>query len=114
MNRDERMGPDADGKMAKITPRVWAQARGAPVSSSIQPACGRVSYTTYHTQPTAEVYDPRQPQALALLYWILEVGVCMDPVVIGYRRVGMDRPGTAAPPPRVPRWARRLGACFRR
>ena len=49
----------------------------------IQHACGRVSYTTYHTQPTAEVYDPRQPQVLALLFWILEVGVCMDPVVIG-------------------------------
>lgn len=79
----DRMGPDADGKIVKITPRVWVQASGAPVSTSIQHGCGRVFYTTYHTQPTAEIADPLQPQALALLYMILEVGVCIDPVVIG-------------------------------
>lgn len=79
----DRMGPDADGKMVKITPRVWVQANGAPVSTSIQHGCGRVFYTTYHTQPTAQVNDPLEPQALALLYLILEVGVCIDPIVIG-------------------------------
>ena len=77
------MGPDADGKIVKITPRVWVQANGAPVSTSLQHGCGRVFYTTYHTQPTAQVNDPLEAQALALLYLILEVGVCIDPVVIG-------------------------------
>ena len=40
-------------------------------------------YTTYHTQPTSEVNGALEPQALALLYLILEVGVCIDPQVIG-------------------------------
>jgi hypothetical protein len=38
-----------------------------------------VLYTTYHTQPTSETSVPLEPQALALLYLILEVGVCIDP-----------------------------------
>lgn len=79
----DAMGPDADGKLVKIKPRVWVEALGAPVSTSVQQGCGRVLYTTYHTQPTSEASLPLEPQALALLYMILEVGVCIDPVVIG-------------------------------
>lgn len=78
-----QMGPDADGKIVSITPRVWVEAGGAPVSASLQHGCGRVFYTTYHTQPTAAAGDPLESQALALLYLILEVGVCIDPIVIG-------------------------------
>ncbi len=78
-----QMGPDADGKIVKITPRVWVEASGAPVSASAQHGCGRIFYTTYHTQPTNAVGDPLESQALALLYLILEVSVCIDPIVIG-------------------------------
>jgi len=78
----DQQGPDADGKMTKISPKVWVQT-GSPVTASVQYGCGRVLYTTYHTQPTSEVNKPLEPQALALLYLILEVGVCIDPQVIG-------------------------------
>lgn len=78
----DRMGPDADGKTVKITPKVWVEA-SAPVTTSVQHGCGRVMYTTYHTQPTSQTSGALEPQALALLYLILEVGVCIDPIVIG-------------------------------
>ena len=78
----DKMGPDADGKTVKITPKVWVEAN-APVTTSVQHGCGRVMYTTYHTQPTSQTSGALEPQALALLYLILEVGVCIDPIVIG-------------------------------
>jgi hypothetical protein len=45
---------DPDGKMVTTTPKVWVEAAGQPASTSFEHACGRVLYTTYHTQPTAE------------------------------------------------------------
>lgn len=78
----DKQGIDADGKPAKITPKVWVESN-APVTTSIQHGCGRVMYTTYHTQPTNQTNGALEPQALALLYLILEVGVCIDPIVIG-------------------------------
>jgi hypothetical protein len=77
------MGPDPDGKMVNITPKVWVEATGGPVTTSLQHGCGRVLYTTYHTQPTSQTNNALEPQALALLYLILEVGVCIDPIIIG-------------------------------
>lgn len=77
------MSTDPDGKPVTVTPKVWVQAQGAPVTTSLQHGCGRVLYSTYHTQPTNETNGPLEPQALALLYLILEVGVCIDPIVIG-------------------------------
>lgn len=53
-----------------------------PASTSFEHSCGRVLYTTYHTQPTAEASAALEPQALALLYLILEVNVCVGPPVI--------------------------------
>jgi hypothetical protein len=78
-----QMGLDADGKPRNITPKVWVESGAAPVTASFQHGCGRVLYTTYHTQPTSETNKPLEEQALALLYLILEVGVCVDPPVIG-------------------------------
>ena len=66
-----------------MTPKVWVEAAGSPVTTSFQHGCGRVLYSTYHTQPTNETNGALEPQALALLYLILEVGVCLDPVIIG-------------------------------
>jgi hypothetical protein len=75
-------GVDPDGKAITITPKVWVEAGGNPATTSFEQACGRVLYTTYHTQPTAESSSPLEPQALALLYLILEVNVCVGPPVI--------------------------------
>lgn len=78
-----QMGLDADGKPKTITPKVWVQSGSRPQTASFQYGCGRVLYTTYHTQPTSETNGALEPQALALLYLILEVGVCVDAPVIG-------------------------------
>jgi hypothetical protein len=78
-----QQGLDIDGKPTMVTPKVWVQAGSAPVTASFQHGCGRVLYTTYHTQPTSETTGPLESQALALLYLILEVSVCVDPIVIG-------------------------------
>lgn len=77
------MSVDPDGKAVRVTPKVWVEAQGKPVTTSLQHGCGRVLYSTYHTQPTSETNGPLEPQALALLYLILEVGICVDPPVIG-------------------------------
>lgn len=77
------MGIDADGKTATITPKVWVEAQSDPATTSFQHGCGRVLYSTYHTQPTNQTNGPLEPQALALLYMILEVGVCIDPQIPG-------------------------------
>ncbi|MBI2393615.1 MAG: hypothetical protein HYV09_28815 [Deltaproteobacteria bacterium] len=73
---------DPDGKAVTSTPKVWVSAAGSPATTSFEHSCGRVLYTTYHTQPTSEGAAPLEPQALALLYLILEVNVCVGPPII--------------------------------
>ncbi len=76
-----KMDQDPDGKAVTVTPKVWVEAAGRPATTSFQHACGRVLYSTYHTQPTSETNTALEPQALALLYLILEVSVCIDEVL---------------------------------
>ncbi len=73
---------DPDGKPITVTPKVWVSAGALPATTSFEHSCGRVLYTTYHTEPTSEVTGPLDPQSLALLYLILEVNVCVGPPVI--------------------------------
>jgi hypothetical protein len=74
---------DAKGKPVSETPKVWVHADSDPATTSFKHGCGRVLYTTYHTQPTAEANAPLEPQALSLLYLILEIGVCVDDTIPG-------------------------------
>ena len=74
---------DAQGKPVMETPKVWVHADSDPATTSFKHGCGRVLYTTYHTQPTAETNGPLEPQALSLLYLILEIGVCVDDTIPG-------------------------------
>jgi hypothetical protein len=74
---------DANGKPYTETPKVWVHADSDPATTSFKHGCGRVLYTTYHTQPTAEANAPLEPQALSLLYLILEIGVCVDDKIPG-------------------------------
>jgi hypothetical protein len=74
---------DAKGKAVTETPKVWVHADASPATTSFKHGCGRVLYTTYHTQPTAETSGPLEPQALSLLYLILEIGVCIDEKIPG-------------------------------
>jgi hypothetical protein len=73
---------DPDGKPTTVTPKVWISAVDMPASTTFEHSCGRVLYTTYHTEPTGESSGGLDPQALALLYLILEVNVCVGPPVI--------------------------------
>ena len=78
-------GTDENGKPATITPKVWmtAQTGGGdhPATISFQQSCGRVLFSTYHTEaalnpgPNATLL----PQEQALLYVLLEVAVCVGP-----------------------------------
>lgn len=77
------MTTDADGNAVTETPKVWVHADGDPATTSFKYGCGRVLYTTYHTQPSNGTSAALEPQALALLYLILEVGVCIDNKIPG-------------------------------
>jgi hypothetical protein len=74
---------DASGNPVTETPKVWVHADADPATTSFKHGCGRVLYTTYHTQPTSETNGPLEPQALSLLYLILEIGVCVDEKIPG-------------------------------
>ncbi|MBK6695279.1 MAG: hypothetical protein IPG50_24170 [Myxococcales bacterium] len=71
---------DANGQPAKIPTRVWMSANksdGAhPATVSFERGCGRVLFSTYHT--AGEPLAPLMPQEKALLYVLLEMGVCID------------------------------------
>jgi hypothetical protein len=71
---------DADGQPTKNTPKVWMSAEkpdGAhPATVSFERGCGRVLFSTYHTAGAAR--DPLRPQEKALLYVLLELGVCVE------------------------------------
>ncbi len=70
-------GLDEDGKAATITPKVWvtAQQGGTPATVSFENGCGRVLFSTYHTEGNGS--SALIAQEKALLYVLLEVGVCV-------------------------------------
>lgn len=85
-----RPGLDEKGNAVDVTPKVWVTAQNGtssaatPTTVSFQNKCGRVLFSTYHTESgvgggggTALL-----AQEKALLYVLLEVGVCVG-----------DRPG---------------------
>lgn len=71
---------DAAGASVTVKPKVWVTGQtpdGArPATVSFERACGRVLFSTYHTEPST---DPSlKAQELALLYVLLEVSVCNE------------------------------------
>jgi hypothetical protein len=72
-------GTDPEGKPVTITPKVWAssQRQGAttPATVSFENGCGRVLFSTYHTEGAGSAQLLAQEKAL--LYVLLEVGVCV-------------------------------------
>lgn len=75
-------GPDVDGNPVDITPRVWVTAKkpgntsAHPTTVSFEYACGRVLFSTYHTEES-DFGSGLHAQEKALLYVLLEVGVCI-------------------------------------
>jgi hypothetical protein len=74
-----RAGKDENGQPTTIKPKVWVEANTGgtsfPASVTFQQQCGRVLYSTYHTEPNES--EGFLPQEKALFHVILEVGVCL-------------------------------------
>lgn len=70
---------DALGQPKTVTPRVWVSANkstGAhPATVSFEQGCGRVLFSSYHTEPFA---NDLTPQERALLGVLLEATVCTE------------------------------------
>lgn len=72
--------PDASGGTKTVTPRVWMNgsvggAAPHPATVSFEHGCGRVMFSTYHTEPFSLELTP---QERALLGVLLEVAVCNE------------------------------------
>ena len=71
-------GTDPDGNPVTITPKTWMTSNGTgPSTVSFENGCGRVLFSTYHAE--GDVDDALLAQEKALLYILLEVGVCVGP-----------------------------------
>jgi hypothetical protein len=76
---DTLPGKDEDGNDVMITPKVWVEGTKAgkqvPTTVSYQQQCGRVMFSTYHTESGSGTGLTAQEDAL--LHVLLEVGVCV-------------------------------------
>lgn len=74
---------DPDGKPITVTPKVWVEASTPwgklPATVSFEQACGRVLFSTYHTEGSSKTM---LPQERALIYILLEVAVCVAPAEV--------------------------------
>jgi len=73
---------DENGQAVTQTPKVWVSANGRPTTVSFQDRCGRVLYSTYHTEGSDSTIGGSKTllaQEKALLHILLEVGVCVGP-----------------------------------
>ena len=80
---------DGKGNMVNVGHTPWLEGPGGgwdipvndihPLTVTGQYGCGKIQFTSYHT---AEFFDyvGLSPQELVLLYTILEIGVCQDPL----------------------------------
>lgn len=67
---------DPDGKPVTVTPKVWMTSVGTgPSTVSFENQCGRVLFSTYHAEGGEA--QALLAQEKALLYILLEVGVCV-------------------------------------
>lgn len=73
-----RPGKDKAGNDVTITPKVWVNGliggKPQPSTVSFEQGCGRVLFSTYHTESSGA--GSLLPQERALLYVLLEVSVC--------------------------------------
>ncbi len=80
-----RQGLDEKGAPVEVTPKVWVTAKNGtssaviPTTVSFQNKCGRVLFSTYHTESGVGGGGASTllAQEKALLYVLLEVGVCV-------------------------------------
>ncbi len=68
-------GEDPQGATVDVTPKAWVKGSQNPATISFEDRCGRVLFSTYHTEGSGE--SGLLAQEKALLYVLLEVGVCV-------------------------------------
>jgi hypothetical protein len=77
---------DRNGMQVDVGHKVWLEGPGGSGAAGIHPltvtgqyGCGKIQFTSYHA---AEFFDyvGLSPQELVLIYTILEIGVCQDPL----------------------------------
>jgi hypothetical protein len=73
-------GVDPKGVPVDITPKAWVKGGANPATISFEDKCGRVLFSTYHTEGNADS-GTLLAQEKALLYVLLEVGVCVGPPI---------------------------------
>jgi hypothetical protein len=77
-------GTDAKGNAVDIEPKVWVYGekggQSYPTTISFENQCGRVLFSTYHTESSFGGTSKLLAQEKALLYVLLEVGVCLGNV----------------------------------
>lgn len=84
---NKKPAPDPDDKTHDVLPEAWIYAnlpsKGLrPATVSYPYGCGRILFSTYHTEGDKSSPTSLLPQERALLYVILEVAVCLkDPKV---------------------------------
>ena len=76
---------DWDNQPIAVTPKVWVRGQTpsyglSPTTVSFERSCGRVLFSTYHTEGTGGASLLAQEKAL--LYVLLEVGVCIGPPIV--------------------------------
>jgi hypothetical protein len=81
------VGLDENGSPVEDTPRTWIIGDDGfpggkkPLTVTFEPTgCGRVLYSTYHT--TENTHVGLVPQERALLYLIMEIGLCKEGPII--------------------------------
>lgn len=74
---------DLDGAPIKLMPQTWMTSLDGnnPATVTMQDGCGRVLFSTYHTE-IDESNGNLLPQERALLYVLLEVAVCMNAPIV--------------------------------
>jgi hypothetical protein len=75
---------DGMGGMVDVGHKTWLQGPGGghpdhPLTVTGQFGCGKIQFTSYHTAEFFN-YVGLSPQELVLIYTILEIGVCQEPL----------------------------------
>ena len=77
---------DGMGNQVDVGDKVWITGPGGqgatgahPLTVTGQYGCGKIQFTSYHTAEFFN-YVGLSPQELVLIYTILEIGVCQDPL----------------------------------
>ncbi|HET6583038.1 MAG TPA: hypothetical protein VFG69_06320 [Nannocystaceae bacterium] len=77
---------DDNGNPVDVGHKVWLEGPGGdpvadhPLTVTGQFGCGKIQFTSYHAAEFSLAYTGLSPQELVLVYTILEIGTCQEPL----------------------------------